>query len=129
MHTLLKQIDTKEVELPETVFIRDVETKVFQAIIFQTINRIEGVSLVEGNLIDTLLGRDPLQSVSGISVEQDQKNHSVSIKVEINVAYGISIPEKAEEIQLQIVQEVSRLTGLHVAMVHLVFKNLIPATG
>ena len=129
MHTLLKQIDTKEVELPETVFIRDVETKVFQAIIFQTINRIEGVSLVEGNLIDTLLGRDPLQSVSGISVEQDQKNHSVSIKVEINVAYSISIPEKAEEIQLQIVQEVSRLTGLHVAMVHLVFKNLIPATG
>lgn len=125
MHNPLNQIDTKEVELPETIFIRDIETKVFQSIVLQTLSSIEGVALVEGNLIDTLFGREASERVSGISVEQDLKTHSVSIKVEINIAYGVSIPEKAEELQLKITEEVSRLTGLHVAQVHVVFKNLI----
>jgi len=47
------------------------------------------------------------------------------VKVEVNVAYGISIPDKAEEIQARLAQEISRLTGLHVGCVHVVFKNLI----
>ncbi|NGX48340.1 MAG: hypothetical protein K1000chlam3_01731, partial [Chlamydiae bacterium] len=55
----------------------------------------------------------------------DQKNHSVKLKLEVNIAYGISLPEKAEEIQSKIAQEVSRLTGLHVSCVHIVFRNLV----
>jgi uncharacterized alkaline shock family protein YloU len=125
MHNPLKQIDTKELELPETTFVRDIETKVFQSIVLQILSRIEGIALVEGNLIDTLFGREPSERVSGIAVEQDEKTHSVKIRVEINVAYGVSIPEKAEELQLKITEEVSRLTGLHVGRVHVVFKNLI----
>jgi uncharacterized alkaline shock family protein YloU len=125
MHNRLKQIDTKELELPETLFIRDIESKVFQSIVLQTLGRIESVAIVDGNLIDSLFGRDPSERVSGISVEQDQKSHSVKIKVEVNIAYGASIPEKAEEIQLKITQEISKLTGLHVAIVHVIFKNLI----
>ena len=129
MHNPFKQIDTKELELPETVFIRDIESKVFQSIVLQALLQIEGIALVEGNLIDSLFGRDPMERVSGITVEQDQKTHSVAIKVEVNVVYGVSIPEKAEEIQLKITQEISRLTGLHVASVHVVFKNLVAQAG
>lgn len=125
LHDQLKQIDTKELELPETVFIRDIETRLFQSIALQCLARIEGVALIEGNLIDNLLGRDSIDRLKGIYVEQDQKKHSVSVKVEVNVAYGISIPEKAEEIQMRIAQDISRLTGLHVGCVHVVFKNLI----
>jgi uncharacterized alkaline shock family protein YloU len=125
LHDQLKQIDTKELELPETVFIRDIETRLFQSIALQCLARIEGVALIEGNLIDSLLGRDSIDRLKGIYVEQDQKKHSVSVKVEVNVAYGISIPEKAEEIQMRIAQDISRLTGLHVGCVHVVFKNLI----
>jgi uncharacterized alkaline shock family protein YloU len=124
-HNQLKNIDTKEFELPDTVFIRDIESRVFQAIVLQCLANIEGVALLEGNLIDSLLGRDSLDGVKGIHVEQEQKNHSVNIKVDINVAYGVCIPEKAEEIQTKIAQDVSRLTGLHVGCVHVVFKNLI----
>lgn len=128
MNSPLKNIDTKEVELPDTVFIRDIESRVFQSIAVQCLARIEGVALLEGTFIDSLLGRDPNERIKGIHVEQDPKNHAIQIKVEINVAYGVSIPEKAEEIQVKIAQEISRFTGLHVGSVHVVFKSLIPCS-
>ena len=121
----LKQIDTKEIELPDTVYVRDIETKVFQSIVVQCLLRIEGIALVDGNLIDNLFGREPAERISGVFVEQDPKTHSVQVKLEVNVAYGVCIPEKAEEIQTKVTQELSRLTGLHVGLVHVIFKNLI----
>ena len=124
MYDQLKNMDTREIELPDTVFIRDVETRVFQAIALQCLAKIEGIGLLEGNLLDTLLGRD-LERIKGIHVEQDQKKHSVDIRVEINVLYGISIPEKAEEVQTRLAEEISQWTGLHVASVHVIFKDLI----
>jgi uncharacterized alkaline shock family protein YloU len=120
------KFDTKEFEIPETVFIRDIEDKVFQSIILQCLAKIDGISLVEGNFIDHLLGRSA-EGVKGIYAEQDAKNHSVSVKVEVNVVFGISIPQKAEEIQTKITEEITKLTGLHVAAVHVVFKNVISA--
>jgi uncharacterized alkaline shock family protein YloU len=125
MRDPFKQIDTKELVLPDTVFIRDIESKVFQSIIVQCLAQIEGVETVEGSLFDSLLGRDSLDGVRGVHVEQDQKNHAVNIRVDVNIAYGMPIPEKAEEIQAKIVEEISRLTGLHVGCVHIIFKNLI----
>lgn len=125
MYNQLKHLDTKELELPDTVFIRDIDTKVFQSIVLQCLSQIEGVAIAEGNLIDSLFNRPPEERVSGIHIEQDQKTHSVKVKVEVNIAYGLSIPEKAEEIQMKITQDISRLTALHVGAVHVVFKNLI----
>ncbi len=124
MHKKLEDMDTKEISLPDTVFVRDIESKVFQAVTLQCLAKIEGISLLEGSLFDSLLGRE-VERIKGINVEQDQKKHSVNIRVEINVFYGVSIPEKAEEIQAKVVEEISRLTGLHVGSVHIVFKNLI----
>lgn len=121
-----KKVDTKEFELPETVFIRDIENKVFQSIILQCLAQIDGISLVEGNFIDHLLGRSS-EGVKGIYAEQDDKSQSINIKVEVNILYGICIPEIAEEIQTKIADEIIMLTGLHVASVHVVFKNVISA--
>lgn len=125
MDNPLKEIDLKEVDLPDTLFVRDIETKVFQSMALQCLSQIEGIEVLEGNLLDTLLGRDRLESVKGIHVDQDQKRHLVNIKVEVNVAYGVSIPQKAEEIQNKILECISAWTNLHVGMVHVVFKNLI----
>ena len=125
MENPLKKIDTKEVELPETLFVRDIENKVFQSIIVQCLLHIDGIALVEGNLLDYFLGREPEEGISGIYVEQDPKTHSIQVKIEINVAFGISIPKKAAEIQMKISEQLSEFTGLHVSMVHVVFKNLI----
>lgn len=120
----LTHIDTKELELPDTLLVRDIETKVFQSIVIRVLSQIDGVETLEGNLLDSLLG-DGIGGVKGVHIEQEQKTHSVKVKIEINVAYGIRIPEKAEEIQMKIVQEISRLTELHVGSVHVIFKNLI----
>jgi len=124
MYTQSKNLDDREIELPETTFIRDIETRVFQAICLQTLAKIEGIGLLEGNLIDSLLGRE-LERVKGIHVEQDQKKQSVVVRVEINIIYGISIPEKAEEIQSKLAEEITRWTGLHVSSIHVIFKSLI----
>lgn len=122
----IKKLDTKEFELPETIFSRDIENRVFQGIVLQCLSEIEGITLVEGNFIDNILGRGGLESVKGIIAEQDNKNHSIGIKVEVNICYGTSIPEKAEEIQSKIAEEITRLTGLHVSVIHVVFKNVVP---
>ena len=125
MNNPLTRIDTKEVELPETLFVRDIENKVFQSIVVQCLLNIQGIALVEGNLLDYFLGREPAERISGISVEQDPKTHSIQVKIEVNIAYGMGIPQKAHEIQQKVAQELSQLTGLHVSLVHVVFKNLI----
>ena len=124
MYEKFKNMDSREIELPETIFIRDVESRVFQGIILQALAKIEGISLIEGNLFDSLLGRE-LERVKGIHVQQDGEKQTVDVRVEINIHYGICIPEKAEEVQNKLVEEISRWTGLHVGTVHVIFKELI----
>jgi uncharacterized alkaline shock family protein YloU len=126
MHEQLKQLDTKELELAETVFIQNIETSVFQSIAVRCLLQIQGIALLEGNLIDNWLGRDSSEGIKGIHVDQDERSQSVNVKVEVNVSYGICIPKKGEEMQVKIAQDISRLTGLHVSSVHVIFKNLIP---
>lgn len=123
-NSALLKMDAKEIDLPETVFSRDIDSKVFQGIVLQCLAKIKGIALSSGNLIDSILGRD-LEKIKGIHIEQDLKKHSVYIRVEVNIIYGISIPEKAEEIQNRIIEEVITYTGLHVSCVHVIFKNLI----
>lgn len=125
MNEKFNEMDTKEIQLPETTFSRDIETRVFQSIVFKALNKIEGIHLVSKGLIDSLLGRDAQESFSAIHIEQDQKQHSVSVKLEVNIKFGIAIPEKAEEIQSTIIEDISKFTGLHVSSVHVIFKNLL----
>ena len=122
-----KKFDTKELQYPETLFIRDIENKVFQSIVLQCLAEIDGISLIEGTFFDSILGRNSSETAKGIHSEQDHKNRCVNIKVEVNVCYGTPIPAKAEEIQAKIAKEVTNMTGLHVATVHVIFKNVVPA--
>ncbi len=121
-----KKVDSKELKFKDTVFVRDIETKVFQAIVVKCLSKIDGISLIEGNFIDHLLGREGVEHNKGIYVEQDAKNHAIAIKVELNIAYGIPIPDKSDEIQNKIVADIQELTGLHVSSVHTIFKSLLP---
>ncbi len=126
METKRKNYDSKEFELPETVFIRDIENRVFQGIVLKCLSGIQGVTPIEGNFIDNILGRDSLEGIRGIHIEQDGNQQCVTIKLEVNVGFGVSIPAKAEEIQSMISKEVTELTGLHVSNIHVVFKNIVP---
>lgn len=120
-----KKVDTKEFDLPETHFVRDIENKVFQGIVLECLAKIEGIALIEGNLLDSILGRGSVEGVKGIYTEQDGRNHTINVKLEINIQYGLSIPDIAEEIQSKITEDITKYTGLHVNSVHVVFKNII----
>jgi uncharacterized alkaline shock family protein YloU len=124
MYEKFDKMDSKELNLPETTYVRDIESRVFQSLTLQCLSKIEGIALIGGTLFDNLLGRDVSERIKGIFVEQDLEKHSVHIKVEVSIKYGLSIPQKAEEIQTKITKEVSSITGLHVSCVHVIFKNL-----
>jgi uncharacterized alkaline shock family protein YloU len=125
MNEKFKKMDLKELNFPETVFSSDIESKVFQGIVAHVISQIEGIQLVSKGLIDSLLNRDALENFSAIFIEQDEKQHSISIKIEIDIQFGVSIPEKAEEVQSKIIKAISSYCGLHVSSIHLIFKNII----
>lgn len=112
-------------DFADTVFARDIEGRVFQMIVFRCLEEIAGVALAHGNILDNILGRESHDKLKGIAIEQDQKSHAVNIRIEVNIRYGLSIPDKAEEIQTKVAMNVSRLTGLHVASIHVVFKNIL----
>jgi uncharacterized alkaline shock family protein YloU len=118
------QVDPQEFDLPETTFSRDIDNKVFQGIIVQTLSRITGIGLLEGSFLNTLMGRT--DRIKGISAEQDLRSKSVKIRMEIRVGYGVSIPKKAEEIQSAVVEEITKMTGVHVSEIHVVFKEILP---
>jgi uncharacterized alkaline shock family protein YloU len=122
----VKKVDTKEFEFPETAYISDIDTKVFQGIVLQCLSQIDGIYLVEGNFIDNIFGKSGPEVGAGVQSEKNSSDHSVSIKVEVNILYGKSIPAKAEEIQSKVVEEITRLTGLRVSSMHVVFRNIVP---
>lgn len=120
------KFDTQEFEIPETTFSCDIDNRVFQGIILQCLANTEGISLIEGNFIDNILGRSGPESIKGITAEQDNKTQTINIQVEVNICYGNSIPAKAEEIQTRIAEEITRLTGLHLSSIHVIFRNVVP---
>ena len=121
----VKGLDTRELKFPETLYIRDIEDRVFQGIVLECIKETNGIAPVEGSFISSIFNPSPQEGVKGITIEQSLKERSVGIKVEVNIVYGESIPEKAEELQSKIAEEVTRLTGLHVSFVHVIFKHVI----
>ncbi len=106
------------------VFVRDIEPRVLEGIVLQILSKIEGIGLIEGNIFESLLGGE-LERAKGIYVEEDQTGKAISIRVEINVAYGVTIPEKASEVQSKLSEGITCWTGLDVSAVHVVFKELI----
>ena len=124
---LTHELDPQEFDLPETTYSRDVENRVFQGIILKVLSQITGIGLLEGTFLDSILGR--VDKVKGIAIEQDTKTHSVHIKIEVSVQYGVNIPEKAEQIQGAVVKAITAMTGVRVAEIHVVFKELMHEQG
>lgn len=100
------KLDTKEFELPDTLYIRDIETGVFRSIAEQSLQNVEGIALEH------------------LHVDVDPKGQTISLKIVLSVLFGVPIPQKAEEIQSLLAEQMTKLTGLHVASIHLVFKNI-----
>jgi uncharacterized alkaline shock family protein YloU len=117
------ELDPQEFDLPETTYSRAIENQVFQGIILKILSQISGIGLLEGTFLHNLLAG--VDKVKGITIEQDAQTHSVRIKIEVSVQYGVTIPQKAEEIQSAVVKEITSMTGVRVEEIHVVFKELM----
>lgn len=115
----------EEKEIQKTIFLTDIETKVFQAIAFQTLKEISSIELIEGSIFDSLLGGEEGERMKGIHVECDETHPVVNIKIEVNILYGVCIPEKSLEIEEKVKEKITHLTGFHVGLIHVTFKNMI----
>lgn len=120
-------LDPREFELPDTIYSRNIENKVFQGIIVKTLSLIPGISLIEGTFLDNLIGR--VDKIQGIEITQDPKTQSVKLTIHVRVQYGVSIPQIAETIQTTVAEEVTKITGVRVSEVHVIFKELISNTA
>lgn len=109
--------------------VRDIEPRVFQAVVIKCLAGIVGISFLEGTLFDHLLGREGLERIKGVSIEKDDQNQLIDIKIELNITYGLSIPEKAVEIETKLISDVLRLTGCAVRSLHVIFKNVFFEDG
>lgn len=119
----MTQIDPQEFELPETVFSRDINNHVFHGIVEKTLERISGVALQGETLIDQMIGRP--EKFRGIAATQDPATQSIKVQLELSVTYGTNIPQKAEEIQTAVAEDLTKFTGLHVSEVHVIFSDLL----
>jgi len=119
----MKQEVEEKIQSPH--YIQDIESKVFQAITYQVLKEIASIELVEGSILDSFLGVEGAEKIKAIHVELDETNPFVSFKIDLNILYGVSIPEKSEEIQNKVKVKVEELTGYQIGFIHLVFKNIV----
>ena len=116
---------SSEFELPETLYVSDIDERVFKSIVIQCLSEIEGIGMADRSFIDSLLGREGVDAVKGISIEHDSEKHTISVRLEVTIKYGVPIPEKAEEIQQKVAAQLTHMTGLHVSCVHVLFRNAV----
>ena len=58
------------------------------------------------------------------SITVEMGDSSVSVEVSINLVYGVSLPEVAQKVQKAVADEIIRLTGLKVAKVNIVIREI-----
>jgi uncharacterized alkaline shock family protein YloU len=114
----------QELDLPDTTLNQSIDDKVFHGIILKALQPIQGISLQKANVFQTLIGKK--DKIFGISTVQDDKTQSLKVRLEVDVKFGVFIPEKAEEIQMAVIEEITKMTGLRVSEVQVIFKDLIP---
>jgi uncharacterized alkaline shock family protein YloU len=125
MNAQEKQHKTKEPELPETHYIRHIDNEVFKGIILRCLLQVEGIAPIEGNFLQSLFHLSALDSLKGIEVLQNAQKRSIEIDITVNICSEENIPEKAEQIQTKVCEEITKATGVHVASIHVAFKKMI----
>lgn len=84
---------------------------------------VEGVYKLAGGVVDEvsrILGKK--RPTNGVKVEVGEVE--CNIEIYIIVKYGYKIPEVAEEVQKNVLEEVSRLSGLKVVEVNIYVQNV-----
>ena len=96
---------------------------VVKTIAAKATEEVEGVYKLAGGVVDEvskILGKK--RPTNGVKVEVGEVE--CNIEIYIVVKYGYKIPEVAEEVQKNVLEEVSRLSGLKVVEVNIYVQNV-----
>lgn len=77
----------------------------------------EGVSSMAGNITNELIGKFGMRNLSK-KVKVTMEEGLVYVDIVLNVKYGYSIKEVAEQVQNRVSQQIETMTGLVVAEVN-----------
>ena len=86
---------------------------------------VEGVSKISGSsFVDNIAEMVGSKKMHDRSIVVEMGDSSVSVEVSISLVYGVSLPEVAEKVQKAVADEIIRLTGLKVAKVNIVIREI-----
>ncbi|MGN1085042.1 MAG: Asp23/Gls24 family envelope stress response protein [Lachnospiraceae bacterium] len=105
---------SKEVDSIGEVMIAD---DVIATIAGLAATEIEGVSAMQGNLTNELVGKLGVKNLTkGVRIEIDED--TVSVDLSIQMCYGYSIPKTCKAIQERVKNAVENMVGLSVSAVN-----------
>ena len=89
---------------------------------------VEGVSSMAGNITNEIVSKLGMKNLSkGILVEVME--NEVKVDVDINIAYGYSIPDVSAKVQDKVKSAIENMTGLTVAVVNVRIASVDMADG
>ena len=102
-----------------------IHENVIASIVRKVACSVEGVSKISGSsFVDNIAEMVGSKKMHDRSIVVDMGDSSVSVEVSINLVYGVSLPEVAEKVQKAVADEIIRLTGLKVAKVNIVIREI-----
>lgn len=77
---------------------------------------VEGVAAMSGNITNEIVGKLGVKNLSK-GVEIDVQEDIVTVKLNLTMRYGYSIPKTSEEVQEKVKASIENMTGLKVSCV------------
>ena len=102
-----------------------IHENVIASIVRKVACSVEGVSKISGSsFVDNIAEMVGSKKMHDRSITVEMGDSSVSVEVSINLVYGVSLPEVAQKVQKAVSDEIIRLTGLKVAKVNIVIREI-----
>ena len=103
--------------------------KIHEGVISTIVRRyacvVEGFARIDGStLVDNIAEIVGSKKMQDRSITVCMNGSSVAVEVAINVSYGVHLPTVATAVQAAIAKEIQRLTGLSVAKVNVVVREM-----
>lgn len=102
-----------------------IHENVIASIVRKVTCSVEGVVRLAGSpLLDNIAEIVGSRKIQDRAITVNMDGSDVSIEVKVNIAYGIHVPTLAAEVQTAVMEEVEKITGMHVAQVNVIVQEL-----
>ena len=102
-----------------------IHESVITSIVRKVASETEGVSRISGNtLVDNIAEIMGSKRIQDRAITVQMGKSSVAVEVSVNLYFGYKLPEVAGALQSAIEEEIKKLTGLQVANVDIIIREI-----